>query len=369
VAATGAAQAASVQRTADGGYTLFGASYNYNIYTHKNFLIKTNDQGQALWAVPFSAEGWNVLDTKLLTLTGNAMQTADGGYIASFIDYRSDMGHLAKVDGSGSSVQWNNPYGQSYDPLYNVQPTADGGSIAAGYTQSMGAGNRDGWLLKVDGNGQQQWGTPYGYSSHDELYAVRPTADGGYIAAGITNDHPSGPGYDDGWLVKVNAGGKRSWDIPFGGANYDSFVDVQQTADGGYIAAGTTSSTGNTNGSGWLVKTNGQGKQQWSKSFTAGPILASVQQTADGGYIACGYSDTLPEGNGGNDFWLLKLDGKGNVQWQNAYGGSGDDWASSAQQTPDGGYVVYGQSDTYRGTMLVKVNADGSQAWGMYYPY
>ena len=66
----------------------------------------------------------------------------------------------------------------------------------------------------------------------------------------------------------------------------------------------------------------------------------SIQQTSDGGYIVAG--ETMSFGAGGSDAWVLKLDGNGNVQWQKTYGGTGNDYANSIQQTSDGGYIVAG---------------------------
>jgi hypothetical protein len=364
VAATGAAHAASVQRTADGGYILFGS---YNI--ENSLLFKVDDHGELLWKVPITAQtAWiaNITDDILL---GNALQTTDGGYILGYNgDYPNRQGHLTKVSGNGTSTAWDKTFGHDDDNgLYNVQPTADGGYIAAGYTSFMGAGGNDAWLLKVDGNGQQQWSAPYGTSDNEEFYAVRPTADGGYVAVGTYNNNY------DAWIVKVDNKGQETWGYTIG--SDDAFVDVQQTADGGYIMAGYRGDNNKIGGSysrGWLVKLSNANKIEWSTGLNSTPIASSVQQTADGGYITCGYTPTTA-GSGGLAFLVIKLDGAGNVQWQNNYGdnGTGDHYASSVLQTPDGGYVVYGRSYTLydgTGTRLVKINADGSAAWEKFYP-
>ena len=371
VAATGTAHADSVQRTADGGYILFG-SY----YTADSFLFKVDDHGELLWKVPITAYADWLTDTNDDILLGNALQTADGGYI---LGYNDGQGHLTKVSGNGTSTAWDKTFGHDGDNgLYNVQPTADGGYIAAGYTRFMGAGGDDAWLLKVDGNGQQQWSTPYGTSNIEVFYAVRPTADGGYVAVGTFNNTPDNSMRYDGWIVKVDNKGQKTWGYTIGGSNGadDAFADVQQTADGGYIMAGYSGGynnigRGNSHSRGWLVKLSNANKVEWSMVLNSTPVASSVQQTADGGYITCGYTPTTA-GSGGMAFLVIKLDGAGNVQWQNNYGdnGTGAHYASSVLQTPDGGYVVYGRSYTLydgTGTRLVKINADGSAAWEKFY--
>src|SRR5690349_17064473 len=91
---------------------------------------------------------------------------------------------------------------------------------------------------------------------------------------------------------------------------------------------------------------------QWQKCLggTSGDEAYSVQQTADGGYIVAGNTtsnDFDVSGNHGlEDFWVVKLDAGGNIQWQKCLGGTGDDRAFSIQQTTDGGYVVTGQTNS-----------------------
>ncbi len=76
----------------------------------------------------------------------------------------------------------------------------------------------------------------------------------------------------------------------------------------------------------------------------------SIQQTSDGGYIVAGSSDSIDifglKNNGKTDFYIIKLDEKGEIQWQRMYGGNADDVAHSIQQTNDGGYIIVGYSES-----------------------
>jgi len=147
------------------------------------------------------------------------------------------------------------------------------------------------------------------------------------------------------------------WQRALGGSNLDTTYSIQQTSDGGYIVAGyTESNDGDVSGNHgyydfWVVKLDGNGNIQWQKCLGGSTHDApfSIQQTSDGGYIVagCTYSnDGDVSGNHGkDDFWVVKLDSDGNIQWQKALGGSSNDWAHSVQQTSDGGYIVAG--DTY----------------------
>ncbi|MFH1012054.1 MAG: hypothetical protein V1784_12580, partial [bacterium] len=86
------------------------------------------------------------------------------------------------------------------------------------------------------------WTRTYGGSAHDRAYSVQQTADGGYIVAGDTWSF--GAGRLDLYLVKTNSQGDTLWMNTYGGTDRDYGYSVQQTADGGYVAAGSTVSFG-----------------------------------------------------------------------------------------------------------------------------
>ena len=152
----------------------------------------------------------------------------------------------------------------------------------------------------------------------------------------------------------------------FGGVDWDYANSVQQTTDGGYIIAGGTDSPG-TDGDVYLVKTDREGNEEWSRTFGGkeNDTASSVQQTTDGGYIIAG--DTNSFGAGEFDFYLVKTDGEGNEEWSRAFGGVGWDYADSVQQTTDGGYIIAGGTDSYGAggydVYLVKTDGGGNEEW------
>lgn len=126
----------------------------------------------------------------------------------------------------------------------------------------------------------------------------------------------------------------------------------------------------------WIVKLNNIGDIEWQKSYggSGWEEAFAVQQTADGGYIVAGESpsnDGDVIGNHGSwDYWVIKLDGSGNLEWQKSLGGSGYDAAHSIQQTSDGGYIIAGRSSSNDGDVtgnhgsfdfwIVKLAGDGT---------
>ncbi len=137
---------------------------------------------------------------------------------------------------------------------------------------------------------------------------------------------------------------------------------MHQTIDGGYIVAGYSNSndgdvTGNHgNYDYWIVKIDTTGNIQWQKSLggTGYDYAYSMQQTSDGGYVVAGQSDSndgdITGNHGGStDYWIVKLDNTGNIQWQKSVGGTSTDLGRSIQQTSDGGYIVAGHSGSNNG--------------------
>ena len=157
------------------------------------------------------------------------------------------------------------------------------------------------------------------------------------------------------------------WTRTYGGSNHDYARSVQQTPDGGYIVAGYTASFGAGGSDFYLVKINSQGDTLWTRTYggSNGEEARSVQQTADGGYIVAGY--TWSFGAGEYDFYLVRTNSQGSPLWTRTYGGSSYDYATSVQQTADGGYIVAGWTESFgAGNMdfyLVKTGPD--DPWGL----
>jgi hypothetical protein len=197
------------------------------------------------------------------------------------------------------------------DYAYSVQQTSDGGYIVAGQTYSFGAGNYDVFLVKTDANGDVQWAKTYGGTSSEQAFSVQQTSDGGYIVAAYTTSF--GAGNNDFFFIKTDANGNVQWAKTYGGTNEDWASSVQQTSDGEYIVAGYTASFGAGSYDIFLIKADASGNVQWAKTYggTSYDYATSVQQTSDGGYIVAG--QTYSFGAGGGDFFLIKTDENGNI--------------------------------------------------------
>jgi hypothetical protein len=161
--------------------------------------------------------------------------------------------------------------------------------------------------------------------------------------------------------------------VSLGGRGNDEASSIQETSDGGYVVAGSSESTdGDVTGNHgsydyWVAKLSGECVLSWQVSLGGSDYdyASSIQETSDGGYVVAGMSystDGDVTGNhGGYDYWVAKLSGEGELSWQVSLGGSGEDGAHSIQETSDGGYVVAGMSNSHNGD--VTGNHGNSDYW------
>jgi uncharacterized delta-60 repeat protein len=263
-------------------------------------------------------------------------------------------------------AQWAKTYGGSGDDAaHSIQQTSDGGFIVAGSTSSFGAGLSDFWVLKLNLAGNIEWQRSYGGSEEDVAYSVQETSDKGYIIAGSSNSF--GTGLSDFWVLKLSQDGDIEWQRSYGGSGNDAACSVQQTSDGGYIVGGYTKSLQPGMAKFWVLKLSSKGSVEWQRAYGGGidDYLVSLQQTSDLGFVAAGYSSSF--GAGAYKFWILKLSSTGQIDWQRAYGGSGEDMLRSLQQTSDKGYIAAGSSSSFGAGMsdfwVLKLSQYGTVEW------
>jgi len=297
------------------------------------------------------------------------------------------------------SIAWQRCLGGSEeDHAKSARQTADGGYIVAGETNSTDGdvsgnyGDFDVWVVKLNATGATEWQRCLGGSDQDTASSIQQTGDMGYIVAANTRStdgdvighhggiSPGGFTERDGWVIKLNTTGAIEWQRCLGGTGDDRAEYVQQTADGGYIIAGYTSSsdgdlTGLPADACWVLKLDSEGLIQWQKFFGLLMFNKCVQQTGDGGYVLCGW--TALGTHGMFDGYVLNLDTAGAARWQRDLGGIRRDYAYSIRQTRDSGYIVAGSttSENLNGYhldpdfnflpdgMAIKLNATGAIEW------
>ena len=348
----------SVQQTYDEGYIIAGETTSFGAGGYDAWLIKTDRDGSEVWNKTFGGELKDGARSVVIT-TDSCIVMA--GYTDSFgHGYAHDF-WLIKTDNTGHEL-WNRTYGgYRSEAGFSVFQTTDGGFIITGYTYSFGAGANDVWLIKTDPTGYEVWNKTFGGPEGEYGMSVQQTTDQGFIIAGSTSSF--GDGNDDGWLIKTDSDGNELWNKTIGGGNNDWFGSVAQTRDGGYIITGDTASFSTGGYDAWFVKTDGSGVSQWQT--VRGEAFFhetgySIQQMSDGGFIATGSITSLNTSL--SDLWVRKLSRSGTEQWYLIFPGAKNDCGYSIRPTKDGGSVVVGYTDSFgmnnRNVIVIKLSSN-----------
>jgi len=299
----------------------------------------------------------------------SAQKTSDGGYIIAGLTGSYGAGwndfYLIKTNANGDTL-WTRTFGgNSYDEAYSVKQTTDGGYIVCGFTETFGPGAMAIYVVKTDSNGNLIWSKTYGGAVDDVGLSIQQTSDGNYIIAGSTTSF--GAGTCAIYLIKIDVNGNILWEKTYGGVNSQTGCCVQQTIDGGFVILGYTTSFGAGGEDLYLIKTDSAGGLTWSKTYGgAGNDEGSyVIQALDSGYILIG--STWSFGAGSSDLYLVKTDVSGNLMWSKTYGGYAGDMGTYIEQTSDNGYIITGETMSFgfglQDVYLIKTNSIGDTAW------
>ncbi len=257
------------------------------------------------------------------------------------------------------------------------------------------------WVGKMNSSGVFIWEKTLGNDNgvSDYLHYGVSTNDGGFVAIAdiysqggdITNWY----GSYDGWIVKLDSLGNKEWDYTIGTANLEYIIGITQTNDNGYIAAAAgrpDGTTGNINCTPFtsyrddaiMYKLDSLGNHEWHKCYGGSENDALVRiLSLDDGYLAAGYGksndgDLTGSGwHGGIDIWLIRTDLYGEIIWQKCYGGSNNEGPERIFQTSDGGFMVFGVTQSFDGDVvgnpsnssakssiwIIKVDSTGELLW------
>jgi|GEM_PF-3470576 len=353
--------------TSDGGYVVAAQTvYRTGNKSWKSsiLLVKMDENGRKVW-------------DKLYTRSGDEFpiriqQMEDGGFLVLAITKSNETGTdiwLIRTDKEGNEI-WNKLIGgNKSDCGYWLHRTREGDLIIAGYTKSYGSEKINGWIVRVDEDGNELWNMTISRTKAKiRLYFVTGTDDGGYIATGCIEKNND----SDVFLVKLDNNGNVLWERIFSSGPYRWYEDshaVYQTNDGGYMVFACNEK------SVWIIRTDGSGNKLWDKTIYdekrewANDLIA-VYPTDDGGYIAAGLkiakkwimnvpninktimdmflNDTIPF-----PFdvylmlhmcgWVAKLDENGTIEWEKVFAPLFY-WLAldDIRQTRDGGYIATG---------------------------
>lgn len=381
----------AMQLTPDGGSILGGHSGSIisgdktdaNLGVYDYWVIKLNAAGAIQWQKTIGG----TLDDRVYSIS----LTSDGGYILGGTSTSNISGNksenclgsldywVVKLDSMGN-IEWENTLGgSSADYLYSVEQTSDGGYILGGASSSNSSPDKsencilgfDYWVVKLNAAGAIVWENTIGGTNNDYLKTVTQAPDGGYILGGYSHSLISGDKtenligtfstiYNDFWILKLDTEGNIVWQNTIGGNKSDFLSDLKVAPDGSCFIGGYSDSGiigDKTEGNYglydyWVVKVNSEGIPLWDNTIggTNHDYLKSLDITEDGGCILGGYSSSLANGEktelsrGSSDYWIIKLNNLGIIEWQKAIGGTLADELYTIKEISSDNYLLSGNS-------------------------
>jgi hypothetical protein len=309
-------------------------------------------------------------------------------------------------------LDWTQTFGGSgQDYATATVQTPDGGYAVVGYTQSTDgditdktATDSDFWVFKLAANGSLIWSKTYGGSADDRGADIINTQDGGFAVTGFSRsndgDSSANEGFQDYWIIKLDASGNLLWEQSFGFAGSDQASALIETTDGGFFVTGfldITASDGQGNdgfssappagkttakhgvGEFWGLRLDGNGNLIWRRYFggTNNDRSYDVMQTNDGGFLMTGSSESndfdISDPNGSYDFWAVRINDVGDLLWEKSFGGSQIDISYGMTQAPNGNYILAGDSRSNDGDVsnpignadfwIVSMDGTGNMVW------
>jgi uncharacterized membrane protein len=317
-------------------------------------------------------------------------RTKDGGFIVA--GYMTISGTntdvwVLKLDRDGN-IQWQKVFGGPFaDAAYEVKETHYEGQVSyivAGYSvTSVPTTQRNGFIVKLDSNGNFAWSLTYGGTADDEFSSLVTSVEGGIeyiIVAGYTKSFGAAGG-EDAWVLKVKSlDGSIEWKKRYGASSVlgttDRFQKVITSSYNGsirYVFAGRTGTS--TNNDFWIMITDENGNVQISRTYyysTYHEVIWDIKET-DGAFLLVGSAQRY-FGTTGSDIWVLKISkDNGEILWQKAFGSLDDDEPRTAIVTEDGGIMIAGTTrsiltgtDSYD-IWVLRLDKDGNLKWQKLY--
>lgn len=271
--------------------------------------------------------------------------------------------------------------GSEEDDALSVVETSDGNIAVLGFTQSPDGDvegktttDSDYWLMKLDRDLNIIWQKTFGGTSDDRGQDIVATSDGGYLLTGFSRssdgDVSENFGFHDYWVIKLSSSGDLLWEKSFGFSGNDRSFSAIQTMDGGYFITGfldvsASGGEGNDNGTAgrqkptlnkhgvgefWGIKLNAEGVVQWRRYFggSNNDRAYDAIQSNDGNIIMAGTSESddfdVENPRGSYDFWAVKISLEGDLISEKSFGGSSIDLGYSVNKTINGNYIFAGDT-------------------------
>lgn len=326
-------EGSSVVPMPNGGY-LLSAAYNCGggVHNWKGYLLHIDANGDTLWS------------QRDLPVNGKVLATTSGDYLfygGTQAGLAYDTIRISKANATGQIVWSKNIFMPlCKNSISDMIEVADG-YIATGFyaTGSCTSPVYDGFVLKLDFNGNILWNRSIEGSGNEQLYQIKATPDGGYAAFGYTNTD-TGPNWNDYLLVKLNADGKEDWRKRYGNELNNYGYGMEVLADGGYILTGYANTMD-------VYRLDADGNFVWFRNYNmaCGSSYFKVSHTSDNGLAFLGTEDL----NGQCSAVFMKTDMDGQVLYKKNW----DARLREFRELADGRFVLTGYASYMPNAVVV----------------
>lgn len=332
----GGDEAFSVLPTADKGILVTGTTASFG-EDNALLVVKLDAGGSVVWTKTFTG----VADYN----NTSAVETKSGEIAIAATSTSEDVLFL-KLDAKGNILVQKTYGGDGKDWPTQIIQTSDGGFIIAGNTTSFSEGQQgQGLILKIDASGSVKWATTLGDVDTEKQVLACESGDNGIVVAASTTT--IGAGDVDILVCKLNSSGSLGWARTFGGAYEDVATSIASASGTDCVVAGYTSSLGAGNDDCLAMRINSSGGVVWSNTYGTGynEEWYGMTRASDSGFVVAGLTLGFDAKN--DDVFLAKLNAGGAVQWAETFRGDNSDYANAVTQAADSGFVAVGVTESF----------------------
>jgi len=306
----------------------------------------------ATWVRTFTGPRYGAFFDFTLTPEGNVLVVGATNHLHQ-PPYSGDA-LLVELNLTGDTL-WERTWGgDGYEQAIAVAPAPDGGYYIFGETDSYGAGDRDFFLLAIDGDGAERWHRTYGGEGREWPYGMLTLSNHDLLIHGFS-EHPGGSDRDP-YALRVRPDGEVVWESAGYSADEEIAIDALETPEGALVLAVVAGEDGE------LVRLDADGNLLWVRRYElpGWQYFSQIAPADSEGFILSGFSMTQGPPQQA-DTWLARANATGELEWETTFGDPAfDDYATSLIRLRDGTYLIGAIAD---GILLTCVDGDGEIRW------
>jgi len=305
----------------------------------------------------------SVLGTEYGEVATSVIELDDGGFLVAGYDYGTsdDIDEwdalVMRISPEGEQVWRRSTDRSGSEYAWAVREAQDGRFVVVG-TQENDNGDTDGFMQCIDADGNEIWLRTYGGDGNEVLWTAEPTPDGGFILVGQTSSE--GAGGLDFYVVRTDSEGQELWSRAYGTSSTDRAFGIGLCPDGGALIAGFTGDNSAAMNF-FFVRINEDGIELWRRTMAGDrfDVAHNVLSLGDDGFVISGYTSSFSPYD--HDGFLMRLTADGRMLWMKFYGDSKDDRVLHVAQLDDGGFALVGYTDW--DVVVWRVDSNGDLMW------